>query len=108
MDSAAHDDSEEHRCLLPARINHSRYELLSYQETSGDLQEPVVTISYLGGGSDPDSLIRDEDLLLGIPREFLGDATAETSGPDVDRLALTEGSAAGDDPGESVLYGDLT
>jgi hypothetical protein len=96
---------------LQTEMNRSRYELLAYDAPQADpREEMVVKVSYLGGGPDPDALVRDEDLLLGVPREFVkpelvGEVEPKSRPP---LRALTAGSADGDDPGESVPQPDVS
>jgi hypothetical protein len=81
--------------------NVSRYALLAYRaDEKSPLEDAVITISYLGG-IDPDAPIRDEQLLLGVPRELI----REPRKPDkavLPRLALTAGRTDRDDPGDSI------
>ncbi len=101
------DEDEEPQCkALQTEVNRSRYALLGYHASNEDpLQSAVVKVSYLGSGPDPDTLVRDQDLLLGVPREFLKPELMQHAAavkPARPLRALTAGRAEGDDPGEGV------
>ena len=87
------DEEEEPRCkalVLRSSMYRSRYELLAYAPPE---EEPLrVRVSYLGGGPNPESPISNEDLLRGIPHEFLhpegSEGQSKREAPSLERIAL--------------------
>jgi hypothetical protein len=103
---AADDEEPEPVEMSLTRVNRSRYQLLAYDvgdEVSQPHGDAKVTVSYLGGGPDPDAPVRDDELLLGVPREFLKREAREPNRPAKPRLALTTGSTEGHDPGQGIV-----
>lgn len=72
----------------------SRYRLLGYHEEAPRTEVAVVSIRQFGVDHDPVPFDRNDDLIRGIPREYLKPR------------ALLE-AAAGDDPGEGIPDLDL-
>jgi hypothetical protein len=92
----ADDEPDEAATPEPERIM-SRYPLLGYTSGSDDsTQNDMHSMRCLSAGEEPIAPIRDEDLLLGMPREFLRPdllEQAEERKPRRPRLANTAGDA---------------
>jgi hypothetical protein len=101
------EESEEPEAAEPERMM-SRYALLAYGGGGRDSTKPEMEPVWRQGAEDETTrLIRDEDLLLGIPRAFLRPESLERTDASGPGLAIGAGSAAGDNPGESIPQSHL-
>jgi hypothetical protein len=100
------EEDEQQNKLVKYRpgANHSLYELLAYHISDEEPQQ-VVTVSYLNGGPNPDNLVREEDLFLGVPREFLKPELVRPEPDEPEQLELdVMDSDESDSP--AILLGD--
>jgi len=76
----------------------SRYRLVGYHPDEPEPADvPVVTIRQIGAGPDPTALVTDEELIRGIPPEFLNRRQESSAGPPQEApAALLEGATGGD------------